>query len=92
MATAIFNFFNSPDSADDDDDMKLSDAANILKRNWSALMLDQETVGAKIYNLILTKEVTMSRLFISSNIEQQSSIFMTMMDKVIGCVPYPHLT
>lgn len=86
MATALYRYLNG-DSGDDeptDDDMKLSDAAKIIRRNWSLLMLDQETVGAKIYNLVLTKEVTLSRLFIASNIEQQSSIFMTMMDKVIG--------
>lgn len=87
MATAIFTFFggdSSHDDSGDEEDMKLSEAAGIIRRNWAALMLDQETVGAKIYDLILTKEVTMSRLFISSNIEQQSSIFMTMMDKVVG--------
>merc|ERR1719229_2108319 len=47
-------------------------------------MKDKENVGSRIFDYIMHKEITMSRLFIKTNLREQSAIFMVMMDKVVG--------
>eukprot|EP01083_Nonionella_stella_P214918 773986_1 len=89
MAKAIFAYFQAQSPIIDAshssmDDLKFEDAAPIIRKTWGELMKDKVNVGSKIYDFILTKEITMSKLFMETNIEQQSGIFMTMMDKVVG--------
>lgn len=93
MAKAIFQYFQKQTSSGDIsassmDDLKFEDAAPIIRKTWAELMKDKVAVGAKIYDYILTKEISMSRLFMQTNIEQQSGIFMVMMDKVVGYALY----
>jgi len=94
MAKAIFQYFQKQStsvdiSASSMDDLKFEDAAPIIRKTWGELMKDKVSVGAKIYDYILTKEISMSRLFMQTNIEQQSGIFMVMMDKVVGFLDDP---
>lgn len=94
MAKAIYTYFSNQrpqieQSASSMDDLKFEDAAPIIKKTWAELMKDKQSVGAKIYDLILTKEITMSRLFMKTNIQEQSAIFMVMMDKVVGFLDDP---
>mmetsp|Transcript_45981 Transcript_45981/g.41158 ORF Transcript_45981/g.41158 Transcript_45981/m.41158 type:complete len:386 (+) Transcript_45981:203-1360(+) len=93
MAKAIFQYFSKQSTGDPSissmDDLKFEDAAPIIRKTWGELMKDKVSVGAKIYDYILTKEISMSRLFMQTNIEQQSGIFMIMMDKVVGFLDDP---
>eukprot|EP01083_Nonionella_stella_P075341 204794_1 len=94
MAKAIFAYFyrrsSAPEmSASSMDDLKFEDAVPIIKKTWGELMKDKHNVGAKIYDFILTKEISMSKLFMQSNIEQQSGIFMMMMNKVVSFLDNP---
>eukprot|EP00485_Elphidium_margaritaceum_P005698 CAMPEP_0202688034 /NCGR_PEP_ID=MMETSP1385-20130828/3568_1 /ASSEMBLY_ACC=CAM_ASM_000861 /TAXON_ID=933848 /ORGANISM="Elphidium margaritaceum" /LENGTH=380 /DNA_ID=CAMNT_0049342909 /DNA_START=125 /DNA_END=1267 /DNA_ORIENTATION=+ len=95
MAKAIYAYFQKQkgsgvdQSASSMDDLKFEEAAPIIKKTWAELMKDRNSVGAKIYDLILTKEITMSRLFMNTNVEQQSDMFMVMMDKVVGFLDEP---
>ena len=88
MAKAIYQYFQKQSTVDASassmDDLKFEDAAPIIKKTWGELMKDKESVGKKIYDYILTKEISMSRLFMQTNIEEQSGIFMVMMDGVVG--------
>ena len=80
MATAIFNYFqkqhsrshglilytpNTSNFTDDFNEMTFEDAIPIIRKTWALLMKDQETVGATIYEYILHKEITLSKLVLS---------------------------
>jgi len=88
MATAIFSYFQKRSQHDlsspSTEEVTFEDAAPIIKKCWNELMKDKVNVGERIFDYILTKEISMSKLFMQTNIEQQSGIFMVMMDKVVG--------
>jgi len=46
-------------------------------------MKNKEQVGKTVYEQVLHKEVEMSRLFLNTKIEQQSDLFMDMLDIVV---------
>ena len=88
MATFYQYLFNSqphnPDpSRSSLDDLKQADAIPIVMKTWKELMKNKKDVGAKIYEYVLTKEISMSRLFMNSRIDQQSELFMAMLDRVV---------
>eukprot|EP01084_Bolivina_argentea_P181014 312677_1 len=94
MAKAFYAYFQKQQNQNDIskssiDDLKMQDAVPIVRKTWGELMKNKEEVGAKIYDSILNKEITMSRLFMETNIEQQSGLFMVMMDKVVGFLDDP---
>jgi len=66
------------------DGMDSKEAVFIIKKTWRELMKNEHEVGKKIYAYVLTKEISMSVLFINSQVEQQSILFMKMLDTVIG--------
>jgi len=66
------------------DHIDSKEAAFIVKKTWRELMKNEHEVGKKIFELVLTKEISMSVLFINSQIDQQATLFMKMMDAVIG--------
>ena len=42
--------------------MQFAEAIPIIRKTWGLLMKDKENVGAKIYQYILNKEISMSKL------------------------------
>jgi len=71
------------------DQIMYDEAAPIIKKTWKELMRNEIEVGAKIYEHVLTKEISMSVLFINSQMEQQSGLFMQMLNTVVGYVEDP---
>jgi len=70
--------------------MSLEEAIPILKSTWTMLMQNQREIGNKIYQNVLTKEISLSVLFINSQIERQSLLFMQMLDTVIKYLDDPN--
>eukprot|EP00483_Globobulimina_turgida_P007174 UN07188 len=93
MAKAIFAYFQGQSGIDASvssmDDLKIEDAAPIIKKTWHELMKEKAGVGSKIYDSILTKEITMSKLFMQTDLKRQSTVFMEMMDKVVSFLDEP---
>jgi len=54
------------------------------------LMQNQREIGNKIYQNVLTKEISLSVLFINSQMERQSLLFMQMLDTVIKYLDDPN--
>ena len=71
------------------EDIPIEEASTIIRKTWKNLMSDRDNVGNSIYEYVLTKEITMSRLFEHTDMKQQSSIFMVMMEKVVGFLDDP---
>jgi len=63
--------------------MEFSEAIPIIRKTWAMLMKQKETVGGKIYEYIMHKEISMAKLFMETNLKAQSAIFMDMMNKVV---------
>ncbi|ETO25668.1 hypothetical protein RFI_11468 [Reticulomyxa filosa] len=75
---------NPPVSESSIEDLAREDAVKIVKSTWVELMRKQEEVGLRIYQEVLLKEVEMSRLFMQTKIEKQSTAFMMMLNIVVG--------
>jgi len=99
MATAIFAYFHrkhveqQPNDSNSslrakslstDYGTKFASATPIIQKTWGELMKDKENVGQKVYQYVMQKEITLSRMFLKTNINAQSAVFMMMMDKVVG--------
>jgi len=96
MLPNFLGFGANKKKIDEEDESKTSidqivyeEAAPIIKKTWKELMRNQNEVGLKIYEHVLTKEISMSVLFINSQMEQQSGLFMQMLDTVVGYVDDP---
>jgi len=64
--------------------MECKEASSIVKKTWNELMKNQYEVGKKIYEFVLTKEISMSVLFMNSQVDKQSALFMNMLNVIIG--------
>lgn len=82
------NSFKNSKISDEDlmvsEEKQFSEAVPIIKKTWKELMSNQSEVGERIYQEVLTKEVSLSRLFMNVNIDVQKILFMTMLDVVVG--------
>lgn len=66
------------------DEKQYDEALPIIKKTWRELMRNKTEVGHSIYHHVLTKDISMSRLFINTKIDKQAASFMTMLDTVVG--------
>lgn len=98
MLQSIYEYFRPEapkpmqDFEDDEDDYvepTEEESIKIVTFVWSELMKNKTEVGNKIYHEVLTKEISLSRLFLKTNLNQQSTIFMDMMNVVIGYLDDP---
>jgi hemoglobin-like flavoprotein len=61
----------------------------IIKKTWALIMHRREEFGAKLYELVIYKDIALSRLFLKTNVKAQAEIFIKMMDTVVEYLDHP---
>jgi len=65
-------------------DNQFSEMASIIKKTWKELMSNKVEVGQNIYFQVVTKDISMSRLFMKSKTDTYTTSFMEMLNTVVG--------
>jgi len=64
--------------------LNFEEDVKIIKKTCRELMCNQEEIGQRIYQQVITKSVSMSRLFYNCVLHKQAALFMEMLSTVVG--------